>query len=52
MWERGRSDGIALALQMVERLLCDEGREITEGQEEILLALYDLVFGAKFSRNP
>lgn len=36
MWERGRSDGIALAIQMVERRLCGEG--MVEGQRLRALA--------------
>jgi hypothetical protein len=49
MWERGRSDGIALAIQMVEKLLCGEGT--TEGQREILVGLYNSLREAKNHRS-
>ncbi len=39
MWERGRSDGITLATEMVEKFLCDDVRSAQ--QREVLLALYD-----------
>jgi hypothetical protein len=45
MWERGRSDGIALAIQIVEQLLCH--KETTEGQRKILVGLYDSLLEAK-----
>jgi hypothetical protein len=48
MWERGRSDGFALAMQMVEKLLYRGG--ITEGQREILFGLYDSLREAKTHR--
>lgn len=48
MWERGRSDGIALAIEKVERLLCQE--EMSGQQRKILLGLYDSFLDAKAYR--
>ena len=45
MWERGRSDGITQAMEMVEGLLCGDG--ITGQQRQVLLALYDSLLQAK-----
>ncbi len=49
MWERGRSDGIALAIEMVERLLGGEGT--TAGQREILVRFYDSLWETKNQRS-
>jgi hypothetical protein len=38
-WERGRSHGVAEAVEMVDRFLCGSG--LAEEQREILLRLYD-----------
>jgi hypothetical protein len=48
MWERGRSDGIALAIEKVERLLCQE--EMNGQQRKVLLGLYDSFLDAKAYR--
>lgn len=45
IWERGRLDGIAQAIEMVEMLLVHEGR--TAQQREVLLKLYDSLVQAK-----
>lgn len=44
-WERGRSDGIAQAIEMVEKLLCREG--MTTQQTEVLRSLYDSLLKVK-----
>jgi hypothetical protein len=45
MWELGRSHGIAQAIEMVEKLLCDEG--ITAQGRVALVGLYDSLLEAK-----
>lgn len=49
IWEQGRSDGIALAIRMVAKLLCREGT--TEGQREVLVGPYDSLREAKTNRG-
>jgi len=48
MWERGRSDGIALAIEKVENLLCQ--RDVSGQQRTVLLGLYDSFLEAKAYR--
>ena len=45
IWERGRSDGIAQAIEMVDRLLCRE--EMTTQQRQVLRSLYDSLLKTK-----
>jgi hypothetical protein len=45
MWERGRSDGTAKAIEMVEEFLCRDG--VTAQQREALVWLYDSLIKAK-----
>ena len=45
IWERGRLDGIAQAMEMVEILLVHEG--CTVEQRDVLLNLYDSLVQAK-----
>jgi hypothetical protein len=40
IWERGRSHGIAEAIELVDKFLCGGGG-LAEEQREILLRLYD-----------
>jgi hypothetical protein len=44
MWERGRSDGIAQAVEIVEKLVCREG--MTAQQRDVLCSLYDSLLKA------
>jgi hypothetical protein len=48
MWERGRSDGIALAIEKVENLLCQQ--DVSGQQRTVLLGLYDSFLEAKAYR--
>lgn len=44
-WERGRSDGIGLAISTIEKIMAS--RKISAQQEEVLLAVYDSLWEAK-----
>jgi hypothetical protein len=44
-WERGRSDGIGLAIQAIEKVMA--ARKISAQQEEVLLEVYDSLWEAK-----
>ena len=46
---QGRSDGIALAMQMIELLVCE--KKTTMEQRKILLSLYDALLNAKHQRQ-
>lgn len=45
IWERGRLDGLSQAMEMVEMLLVQEGRDAP--QREVLLKLYESLVQAK-----
>jgi hypothetical protein len=45
MWARGRSDGMAQAVEMIEKFLCREG--MTAQQRDVLGSLYDSLLKVK-----
>jgi hypothetical protein len=45
MWERGIDKGIAVAVELVETLLCRD--EVTEPQLEVLVSLYNSLSQAR-----
>lgn len=44
-WERGRADGIGLAIQTIEQVMAH--RTISAQQEDVLLEVYDALWAAK-----
>lgn len=49
VWQRGRAEGLAIAIQMVEKQMCQDGA--SEGGRESLGSLYASLLDMKLRRE-